>query len=108
MRQRRPSRHPPDNIRNPPHGHVRQQHPRRLCRILGRHQRAHHGDAVEALCRRGAGLDQHGRGVGAVDAADADGGDGGVVGGGEGREDGADAGCANDGFCVFFAASFPV
>lgn len=103
MRQRRPSRHPLDNIRNPPHGNIRQQNPRRGRGIFRRDQRAHHGDAVEALCGGGAGLDQHGRGVGAVDAADADSRDGGVAGGGEGLQDGADAGGADDGFCVLFA-----
>lgn len=102
MRQRRRSGHSLDDIRNPAGHNLSKQIPGRGRRVRRGDNGADDGDAIEALCRGGAGLGQHGGGVGAVDAADADGGDG-VAGGGEGEQDGADSGGTDDGFCVFFA-----
>lgn len=102
MRQRRRSSHSLDDIRNPPGDDLSKQIPGRGRRVRSGDNGADDGDAIEALCGGGAGLGQHGGCVGAVDAADADGWDG-VAGGGEAEQDGADAGGADDGFCVFFA-----
>lgn len=103
MRQRCRSSHSLDHIRNPAGDDLSKQIPGRGRRVCGGDNGADDGDAIEALCGGGAGLGQHGGCVGAVDAADTDGWDGRVAGGGEAEQDGADAGGADDGFCVFFA-----
>lgn len=99
MGQRRRISNPPQDIRNHGRRHLGHEMPRRGRRILGGHDGAHDGDAVEGL-GGGATCRDDGLDVGGVDTADADGRHGGVAGVGEGGEDLADALGADDGFGV--------
>lgn len=102
MRQWRRGGHSLDDVRNPAGDDLSKQIPSRGRRVRSGDNGADDGNAIEALCGGSTRFGQHGGGIGAVDAADADGWDG-VAGGGKAEQDGADAEGADDGFCVFFA-----
>lgn len=91
MRQRRSPAHGSNNKRHRRQRNMSGQLPGGLGGVLGGYNDGNDGEAVDGLFRSGARLGEDLRGVGVVDAADADGGDGAVAGGDHGFEDVADA-----------------